>query len=67
MNHINSNDFLKSIINLTVSDNTLLDKQKSNIVNLGAYYDYNSNKGNKAIIHLEAFIIELLNIFISEE
>jgi replication factor C subunit 3/5 len=67
VNHINSSDFLKSIINLTISDNTLLDKQKTNIVYLGAYYDYNSNKGNKAIIHLEAFIIELLNIFISEE
>ena len=65
VNHINSNDFLKSIVNFIIEDNSLREDQKKMAVNKASYYDFNSNRGNKAIIHLEAFVIELLNIFIN--
>lgn len=65
VNHINSNEFLKTIINFIVSDDTLTDIQKKKAINAAAYYDFNSNRGNKAIIHLEAFVIELMHIFIN--
>ena len=60
VNHINSSDMLKILIELIITDNELDDNFKKEICDSAIKYDINSKKGNKSVIHLEAFILDFL-------
>lgn len=60
VNHINVSFIFRCFINLIINDKSITEDLKKKMTNMALIYEYNALKGNKIIIHLEAFIYEFL-------
>lgn len=62
VNHLNTNVFFKYIVNSLIKEKLSVELIE-NIVDIGLKYEYNCQKGNKEMIHMEAFIYNLMKLF----
>ena len=61
---ISTNEIIKSILNKIISDKSLDIKTKVKATNIAANSDYKSIFGNKSIIFLNSYCVQLIKLFI---
>jgi hypothetical protein len=61
--HFTYDEVVYVFIDLIANDATISDEKKRLILKKACLYGNTSNKGNKQVIHLEAFIYNFMNIY----
>jgi len=60
--NINGSDIIRDVVDKLITNNKINDQKKINITEIAATYEYNLILGRREIIHLEAFVISVINI-----
>ena len=60
--NITSNMIIKDILNIILQLDNITINQRTEIINMASEYEYRLSKGRRDIIHIEAFIINIIKI-----
>lgn len=61
--HFKFDEIINLFLEFVVNDNNISEEKKKKIIENACYFNNTSSKGNKEIIHLEAFIYNFMNIY----
>ena len=65
--HFKFEEIVNLFLELVINDNNICEEKKKKILENACYFNRTSGKGNKEIIHLEAFIYNFMNIYFHTE
>ena len=61
--HFSYEDIINLFIDFCSNDDSIKEENKLKILDMACYFNLTSGKGNKQIIHLEAFLYNFINIY----
>ena len=61
--HFKFDEIINLFLEFVINDGNIDEEKKKKIVEIACYFNTTSSKGNKEIIHLEAFVFNFINIY----
>jgi len=61
--HFKFDEIINLFLEFAINDSNITEAKKKKIVELACYFNSTSSRGNKEIIHLEAFIFNFMNVY----
>ena len=61
--HFKFEEIVNLFLEFVINDINISEEKKKRIIEIACYFNMTSSRGNKEIIHLEAFIYNFMNIY----